>query len=78
MSLLLDIVAPHEPDFWYAYDLALLARCDAMFVIPNSKQTVASTGVQNEIAFCEEHAIPVIYTYRAVDYFRELWKERAR
>jgi nucleoside 2-deoxyribosyltransferase len=75
MSLLLDIVHPHDADFWYEYDLALLARCDAMFVIPNSRPTIESTGVHNEIAFCEAHGIPVVYTYRAIEYISEQWKD---
>jgi len=75
MSLLLDTVHPHDADFWYEYDLALLARCDAMFVIPNSDLTRESTGVQNEIAFCEAHGIPVVYTYRAIEYISEQWKD---
>ena len=77
MSLLLDIVHPHDADFWYEYDLALLARCDAMFVIPNSDLTIESTGVRNEITFCEAHGIPVIYTCSVLDIWARLWNKRS-
>lgn len=60
MSLLWDTMVPHTAEFWYEYDLALLARCDAMFVCPDI-QTAESTGVVNEIRFATEHDIPVFY-----------------
>jgi hypothetical protein len=59
-SMLLDMLAPNTPDFWYSYDLALLARCDAMYVCSDIL-TRDSTGVDKEITFCLTHDIPVYY-----------------
>lgn len=56
LSLLWHIVCPHDADFWYDYDLALLHRCDCLLRIPGK-----STGADNEVAFAEAHSIPVFY-----------------
>ena len=60
VSLLLDILSPRTPEFWYEYDLGLLMRCDAMYVCPDSL-TARSVGVGKEIEFCERHGIPIFY-----------------
>jgi hypothetical protein len=60
MNLLWDAVTPHTTEFWYGYDLALLLRCDAMFVCPDA-ETSLSYGVGKEIEFCLRHDIPVFY-----------------
>ena len=54
MNLLWDLVHPHDAEFWYGYDLALLARCDALYRFPGE-----SAGADNEIAFSNRHSIPV-------------------
>lgn len=54
LSLLWHLVAPHDVDFWYSYDLALLWVCDAILRLPGK-----STGADNEVAFAEEHAIRI-------------------
>ena len=59
INIIWDIVVPHYPDFWYAYDLGMLRQCKAMYVCPDIL-TMESTGVANEITFCEEHNIPII------------------
>ena len=56
LSLLWHIVAPHDADFWYDYDLAILNRCDALFRIPGQ-----STGADNEVIFAEAHEIEAYY-----------------
>jgi hypothetical protein len=61
MSLLLDILAPNTPEFWYGYDLAILNTCKAMFVCPD-RLTEESTGVKHEIAFAVLAGIPVFYS----------------
>lgn len=58
VSFLADVLAPNPPAFWYAYDLALLARCDAMYVCPDAL-TATSTGVNEEIRFAMKHDIPI-------------------
>lgn len=76
LGLLLDILHPMKKEFWYEYDLALLARCDAMFVVPQVNPGLESEGVQNEIAFAKEHGIPVIYhSYSAVGNWAKQWKK---
>jgi hypothetical protein len=58
LSLLWHIVVPHEPDYWYEYDLAILARCDALLRLPGE-----STGADNEVKFALEQnpPMPVFY-----------------
>jgi len=60
-SLVVDMLSPHPPEFWYAFDMALLARCDAMYVCEDAL-TAKSTGVRDEIAFAVRHDIPVFHT----------------
>ena len=47
------------------YDMskAILAKCDAMFVMPNSH---GSPGTQAEIVFCKEHGIRVFHDIEAL------------
>lgn len=59
-SLVIDMLSPHPPQFWYSYDLALLKRCDAMYVCPDTL-TAHSTGVLKEIDYAHRHNIPVFY-----------------
>jgi nucleoside 2-deoxyribosyltransferase len=58
-SFLLDVLYPHSPAFWYEYDLALLARCDAIY-ISDDALTDVSTGVADERTFALTHSIPVL------------------
>lgn len=46
---------------WLEGDLALLAKCDAMIVTP---RWTASAGTRAEIAFANEHNIPIFFTVR--------------
>lgn len=54
LSLLWHIVVPAPLEKWYARDLAVLARCDALFRFPG-----ASSGADKEVTFAEERGIPV-------------------
>ena len=54
LTLLWHLVAPRPLEFWYAYDVALLRRCDALFRIEG-----ASTGADMEIDFAATWGIPV-------------------
>lgn len=49
-----------DGDFWMEQDLPLLARCDEMAVLCLDGWE-NSNGVKKEIAFAEEHGIPVRY-----------------
>lgn len=59
-SIVLDMLSPRTPEFWYEYDLGLLLRCDAMYVCQDPL-TPESTGVAKEITYALEHDIPVFY-----------------
>src|SRR5574340_251291 len=51
-------------DFWLAGTLALLARCDAMVLVPGWE---GSAGTKAEIEFAEAHGILVLYTGNGED-----------
>lgn len=59
-SIVYDMIAPHTPEFWYALDLGLLERCDAMFVCPDPL-TAESTGVAKEIEHAVRCDIPIYH-----------------
>ena len=61
VNILIDMLEPNTPEFWYEYDLGLLRRCDAIYVCPDSL-TAESTGVTREVAYAAKHGIPVYYT----------------
>lgn len=46
----------HDPKVWLQYDIMILKRMDALLV------TSESSGVEQEIDFCREHGIPVLYS----------------
>jgi hypothetical protein len=66
LSLLWHLVSPRPVEFWYAYDLELLAHCDAVLRRPG-----ASTGADAEVDAADRAGIPVFATieglYRALD-----------
>ena len=59
-SLLLDLLSPHPAEFWYKLDLALLLRCDALFICPDPL-TGESIGVNEEIKFALKFDIPIFH-----------------
>lgn len=54
LSLLSHAMFPRGIDYWYAFDLALVLHCDAVFRLAG-----ASSGADKEEAFAEEHNIPI-------------------
>lgn len=46
----------HNIEFWYKYDLAWLAKCDALLRLPGE-----SHGADEEIRFAKDHNIKVYY-----------------
>ena len=54
LTLLWHMVSPRPLEFWYAYDLAMLVRCDAVYRLPG-----ASTGADAETLFAKDREIPV-------------------
>lgn len=69
LTLLWHLVLPRPLDFWYAIDLATVARCDAVLRIPGE-----STGADAEVAFAESEGIPVFYDRESL----YEWARRAR
>jgi hypothetical protein len=63
LTMLWNVIAPRPVEFWYAYDLALLARCDALFLLPGE-----SVGVNQELEFARAANLP---TFEDVDALRE-------
>jgi nucleoside 2-deoxyribosyltransferase len=57
MSLIWNLVSPKPVDFWYAYDLEILVRCDAVL-----RMEGASVGADNEVAVARAKGIPVFYS----------------
>lgn len=55
LTLVWNLVDPREVEFWYAYDLAILARCDAVLRMPG-----VSTGADAEVQFAADRGIPVL------------------
>lgn len=53
-TLLWHLIDPQVAEHWYAYDLAMLARCDALFRMEGE-----STGADREVEFALDHDIPV-------------------
>lgn len=53
LTLLVQLVYPHEPEFWYALDLDFLERCDVLLRLPGE-----SWGADQEVEFCKKHGIP--------------------
>lgn len=53
LSLLWHLVAPHDADHWYGYDLAILDRCDCLLRLPGK-----SSGADNEVIFAHTRGIP--------------------
>jgi len=54
LTLLWHAVRPRPLEFWYAYDVALLQRCDGVFRMPGE-----SSGADMEVEFASMHGIRV-------------------
>lgn len=72
LSLLVDMVSPHPPDFYYQWDLCLLHRCDFMLRLPGE-----SWGADRE----EEYALQLgiaVHKMTAEAFITRFWKEKGR
>lgn len=54
---LAELVAPRSYDYWLEWDLALLARCDALLRLPGP-----SRGADIEVLHARELGIPVFHS----------------
>ena len=53
------LIAPHDIEFWYAYDMTWLKECDALIRLPGE-----SLGADKEEAFALLHHY---YIYHSID-----------
>src|SRR5574343_1730456 len=54
LTLLTHLVYPKSVEFWYEYDLHLLARCDYLLRLPGE-----SAGADREVEFAKRAGIPI-------------------
>lgn len=54
LSMLWHAITPRPVEWWYAYDLEILARCDALLRLPGP-----SVGADKEVAEAQRLGIPV-------------------
>lgn len=54
LTALWHLVRPHDLEFWYEYDLAILKRCDALLRLPGP-----STGADREVTYAQGIDVPV-------------------
>ncbi len=54
LTLMWHLVMPRPLEFWYEYDVATLARCDAVYRMQGE-----SHGADREVEFAEQNGIPV-------------------
>ena len=65
LTLLFHAITPRPLEFWYEYDLSVLARCDAVLRLPG-----ASTGADREVEYAQAKQIPVFHDSDALlNYF---------
>jgi len=65
-----DLVCPHTAEYWLGYDIAQLARSDALFRIPG-----LSDGADDEVAFAKEVGMPVFYNESEVIHWAQAWMD---
>ena len=56
LTMFWHLVDPHPIEFWYAYDLEVMAHCDIVLRIAGP-----STGADAEVKEAERLGIPVVY-----------------
>jgi hypothetical protein len=68
-SLVADLVCPMPAEDWYAYDLHLLERCDAVWRLPGE-----SDGADAEVVHALEQDIPVFGEREALLKWAKEWR----
>jgi hypothetical protein len=56
LTMLWHVVTPRPIEFWYSYDIAILARCDAVYRIEGE-----SVGADREVAYAQDLSLPVFH-----------------
>ncbi|HET7325997.1 MAG TPA: DUF4406 domain-containing protein [Nocardioidaceae bacterium] len=72
LSHLWHLVSPQPYNWWLAYDLALLARCDAIYRIPGD-----SAGADGEVEWAQAEGMPVLWSLDEVSRFASACREAA-
>lgn len=61
LSMLAHLISPRDISVWYAMDIELLSRCDALYrMFGNSK------GADKEVKYAVKRKIPVYYNINLV------------
>lgn len=68
LTMLWHVVSPRPLEFWYAYDLATLARCDALYRLPGD-----STGADREVEFARSRGMPVFMSEANLNAWAATW-----
>ena len=71
LSMLWHLIAPHDLDFWYEFDLRWLEVCDCVLRLPGE-----SNGAAAECAHAREKGIPVFEHDWEVFAFASGWFEK--
>lgn len=61
LNHLWHMVAPHEPDFWYNYDIAWLSDCDSLLRLPGE-----SVGADREVRLARNLGMHVYYSIEEI------------
>lgn len=56
LNHLWHLVAPHDEDFWYDYDMVFLAKCDAILQLPGE-----SKGADREMEVAKKLGLAIFY-----------------
>jgi hypothetical protein len=56
LTLLWHAIDPHPAEFWYAYDLEILARCDILLRLAGP-----SIGADVEVREAQRRGIPIVH-----------------
>lgn len=69
LTLVWHLVVPRPIEFWYAYDLKLLGRCDAVLRLPGD-----STGADAEELRARELGLPIFSGQAALLEWARHWR----
>jgi hypothetical protein len=69
LTLAWNLVVPQPPEFWYAYDFAMLARCDALY-----RMFGESVGADAEVDFANRMNIPCFMQWEPLIEWRDSWE----
>lgn len=68
LSMLWHVVTPRPIEFWYAYDLEVMAHCDVVLRLPG-----ISTGADAEVAEAKRLGLPVVFSTDELGEWVDAW-----